>query len=188
MYRINGRYYGLIKLADDLPPGDVPNPVPNTGGQPGAQAVPSPAAPYAAGAAPAKKPGFFSRVKTRIANFIPQGIRTRYGNISNWMSARGIKPVPTLLGAGLTALFAGKDLAEGRSIGAVAGENLGFWGGMAGVNALAKKLPNFRGKGAITAIGGMIAGMPASHVLSKTMDKYTPIGRLAKPVEEDYYQ
>lgn len=129
--------------------------------------------------------GLGNKAKDFAGSFVPQPIKTRYTNAQNWLQARNLKPVKTLLGPGLIAGFAGNELAKGRSIGDVVGENLGFFGAMGAVNALAKKLPNFRGKGALSMIGGMGAGMVAAPMLSKAMDKYTPIGRLAKPAYQE---
>lgn len=124
---------------------------------------------------------FGTKAKNFAWNLVPKPIQTRYTNAQNWLQARNLKPGKLLLGPGLISAFAGHELAQGRSIGSVVGENAGFFGAIGGVNALARRLPNFRGKGALSFVGGMGAGMLAAPILSQIMDKYTPIGRLAKP-------
>lgn len=68
------------------------------------------------------------------------------------------------------------DYNDGRSVGGIAGDQVGF---MLGNTLAASALSKFKfpGKGLLSAIGGMGAGMFLSPVIGDFMDKHTPIYR-----------
>ena len=132
------------------------------------------------------QPGFFQRLKTRAWNALPDGMTRRIDAAGKWMSRRHLSPSGLLLGPAMSAYFAGSDLANGRSIGEVAAENIGFWGGNKAFTSLMNRLPNFKGKGAVTLVGSMVAGLPAAGIASSLAAKYAPIARVAPPTMEQY--
>ncbi|OUO53259.1 hypothetical protein B5F76_05645 [Desulfovibrio sp. An276] len=132
------------------------------------------------------KPGFFGRIKNRLGKYMPRPIADKYNAASQWLEKRNLKPGSLLLGPGLTAYFAGSELANGRSIGEVTAENAGFWAANKGFTRLMDRLPKFKGKSAVTAIGSFVAGIPASMAASSFAAKHMPIVRLTTPTMEQY--
>lgn len=72
--------------------------------------------------------------------------------------------------------FSAQEMADGRSLGAVGAENLGFLAGNMLANAALSKY-KFRGKGILGGLAGMAAGMVISPTLGDWADKYAPIYR-----------
>ena len=133
-----------------------------------------------------KGPSPWQRAKARALGVLPQGVQRGITGARNWLSARNLRPGAMLLGPVLTGYFAGDELAQGRSLGGVIGENAGFWAGNQGFLSLMKRAPNFRGKGAVSMIGSFLAGMPASMAAGALAEKYAPITRFATPAVGQY--
>lgn len=68
------------------------------------------------------------------------------------------------------------DYQDGKSVGGIAGEQLGFMLGNSLASGLFRKF-KFPGSGIISNIAGMGAGMFLSPVVGNFMDKHTPIYR-----------
>lgn len=78
---------------------------------------------------------------------------------------------------GLCAFSAGMDLAQGRSIGAIAGDQAGCYVGDKLVTKALSKF-NFPGKGLVSVVGSIAASTPLASLASGWMDKHMPIGTL----------
>ena len=133
-----------------------------------------------------KGPSLWQRAKAGAFGLLPQGMQKGITSTRNWLSTRNLHPGSLLLGSALTGYFAGDELAQGRSLGGVIGENAGFWAGNQGFQHLMKKLPNFTGKGPLSFVGSFLAGIPASMAAGALADKYTPIHRFTSPTMEQY--
>ena len=132
--------------------------------------------------------GVGQKLKSAAWNVLPQGLQKGISGTKNWLAARNLHPGNLLLGSALSGYFAGSDLASGKSVGQVIGENAGFWAGNQGFLSLMKRLPNFTGKGAVSMIGSFMAGIPASIAAGSLAEKYAPIHRFATPAMEQYGQ
>ena len=65
-------------------------------------------------------------------------------------------------------------------------DELAAWAANKGFTRLMDRLPKFKGKSAVTAIGSFVAGIPASMAASSFAAKHMPIARLTSPTMEQY--